>query len=225
MIVFGAPVIRRYDLLAGLLGSLHTQTQQPDRVVVVDNGNDAAKLPCCPALPAQVISPGRNVGCAGAWNLIIDQASAPEDIVIISNDDIELMPESISMIVQAAQRSELVIAHNFSLFSVRRSLVDKIGFFDEHFFPSYYEDNDFHRRVKLAGASWEHIACPCTHAGSASLTVLSAEEQKAVRIRIGKCKSQYLRKWGGVPGQERYKKPFKGNLPRNWDLRPETCPS
>ena len=40
---------------------------------------------------------------------------------------------------------------DFSGFMINRKCWDEVGEFDELFFPSYFEDNDLHRRIQLSG--------------------------------------------------------------------------
>lgn len=232
MIVFGIPVYRRYDLFERLLQTLGASSLRPDKVVVVDNGNNHATAWTAinswttAEHPYTLLSPGYNTGCSGAWNLILDNTE-PGDLVIISNDDMVLAPESIQIVVDAASQADLVQGFGFSLFSVSRQLVDDVGFFDENFHPIYFEDLDFHHRVRLAGRRHTHVDAHAQHAHSATMSTLNPAERKAFGLRQSVLKSYYSRKWGGVPtkGQpERYTTPFNGAPPKGWKLRPVTRP-
>jgi GT2 family glycosyltransferase len=48
-------------------------------------------------------------------------------------------------------------------------MVDKVGLYDENFYPLYYDDNDLERRVDLAGVSKKSIACKMGHDNSSTL--------------------------------------------------------
>lgn len=218
MILFGAPVIRRYDLLWRLLKSVERSELKPDRVVVVDNGCKIDEHPWR-SMATDIVHPGKNIGCSGAWNTLLDHVASSDDIVIVSNDDITLSPDSLSMIVDGFQQSDFVAGHGFSLFAMRRRLVDQIGFFDEHFFPAYFEDNDYTWRMKLAGFKHHVVDGKADHVGSASLHCLPDEEQREFGRVFDKLRLYYFQKWGGRPGEERYKRPFNGNPPKGWKLR------
>jgi hypothetical protein len=41
----------------------------------------------------------------------------------------------------------------FNLFALTKEVVDNVGYFDENFFPAFYEDNDYSRRYELWGKS------------------------------------------------------------------------
>jgi GT2 family glycosyltransferase len=55
-----------------------------------------------------------------------------------------------------------------SLFAVSRGCIEKIGWFDEVFWPAYFEDWDFHRRLVLAGDDQTGVATGVRHHKSAS---------------------------------------------------------
>jgi GT2 family glycosyltransferase len=225
-LVVGVPVYRRYDLLNNFLASVRGSELKPDLVVIVDNGNGGSATAADPGCSTAIKVAGKNLGCAGAWNSMFDYIQ-PDDLVVISNDDIVLAPESLSLIVAAASETDLVIAHGFSLFALKRRLVDEVGYFDENFHPCYYEDLDFHRRVKLAKKSWTHLDAHAKHPEpSATLKSLNQAERKVFDARLSDLKRYYMMKWGGVPPKtdERYDQPFRGGPPRGWKLRPQTQP-
>lgn len=226
MIVFGVPVIRRYDLLWRLFASMRRSNMQPDRVIVIDNGglidSHVVDLP----KNAEVMHMKENVGCSGAWNLVLDACNV-HDVVLISNDDIELSDVTIERVVDGLHGSEFVLGHGFSLFGMHRALPATVGFFDENFFPAYFEDNDYTMRMKCAGIRVGVVDGRATHGGSlpggsASLLCRSKEEQEEFSKTFEKLRSYYVRKWGGYPGEERFKGPFNGKLPSGWRERPVT---
>ena len=101
-------------------------------------------------------------------------------------------------------------APDFSCFMISKKCFYSVGPFDERFYPAYFEDNDYHYRMKMAGfKALKTRQSVYYHYGSR--TKISSEEMKA------KCDAGYLqnrdlykRKWGGFPGEERFKKPFDG---------------
>lgn len=108
----------------------------------------------------------------------------------------------------------IVGAPDYSCFAIGNDYVQRIGPFDEHFDPCYFEDNDSHRRIRTAGyeaAQWT----PFFHHGSTTLS--TDPERRATIQRSGgafeTCRSYYLRKWGGEPGLETFNCPFDGKDP------------
>lgn len=85
--------------------------------------------------------------------------------------------------------------------------------FDEHFIPAYHEDNDYHRRLQLAGLGDRifSVCVPYLHYGSATIN-RSPEIAAAFARKFEQCRAYYVKKWGGVPGEETFPYPFAGKL-------------
>ena len=61
---------------------------------------------------------------------------------------------------------------DFSCFMIKRDFVEKIGWFDENFTPAYFEDNDMHYRIQLAGYHAKRISrSPYYHYGSTTVRI------------------------------------------------------
>jgi GT2 family glycosyltransferase len=93
----------------------------------------------------------------------------------------------------------------FSGFMINRFCWDRVGQFDENFKPAYYEDNDYHYRINLAGL--KAIVVPTSmfyHYGSRT----NAEAFDKPFIDSSPNHMYYREKWGGDPTLETYKTPF-----------------
>lgn len=90
-------------------------------------------------------------------------------------------------------------APTYSLFVVGHRYFEEVGPFDENF-PVYFEDNDSHRRIRLAGyeaAQW----APFWHHTSSTMTddpVRRDEVQRPGGI-FQQSQSYFIQKWGGMP--------------------------
>lgn len=99
---------------------------------------------------------------------------------------------------------------NFSAFAVNQECWGKAGEFDEVFAPAYFEDNDYHYRMKLLEI--KAIILPTAmfyHYGSR--TQNEASENGLPFVSGGSFennRASYVKKWGGVPGQETFKTPY-----------------
>jgi len=109
---------------------------------------------------------------------------------------------------------------DFSAFLVDRRLFELVGCFDESFAPAYFEDEDMRRRVNLHGFQLRGTpAARLYHFGS--VTLASALRAGAVDyLRTFECslksaERHYIRKWGGLPGQETCAQPFAWLSTRN----------
>ena len=107
---------------------------------------------------------------------------------------------------------------DFAAFMINRTCWETIGEFDELFAKAYFEDNCFHRRIKLAGL--KAITLPTAlfyHYGSRTqnqdlnpLTAITKSQMFEKNRRF------YIQKWGGGTDEEKFTHPF--NDPKK-DLR------
>lgn len=101
---------------------------------------------------------------------------------------------------------------DFSCFCVSRRLGQVIGRFDENYSPAYFEDNDTHRRIQLAGYDAGAFA-PYWHFRNGT-TRTDPERAAAVHASFENCKKYYCDKWGAPYdgaspiGRETYLVPF-----------------
>jgi GT2 family glycosyltransferase len=210
MLTLGVPCFRRYDLLQRLLESAERGTVKPDRYMVIDNGSQlrqkiaGGEIVLPPS--AEVHNFNRNIGVSAAWNKIL---TGSPDWVVISNDDVEFAPDMLEKLVRAAETSEAEYlfpgsaGSMFCVFLVKQSGYAKIGPFDENFFPAYFEDNDYHRRMKLLNIHELQVPdAGYLHVGSAYLKSLSPEELAIHHHQFDVNRDYYYRKWGGNPGSE-----------------------
>jgi GT2 family glycosyltransferase len=98
----------------------------------------------------------------------------------------------------------------FSAFALDADCWHEIGEMDELFFPAYHEDNDYHYRMKLDALP--AIVLPTSmffHFGSRT-TIEGGENGKQVvtNLQFENTRSNYVKKWGGRPGEEKYEHPY-----------------
>jgi GT2 family glycosyltransferase len=97
---------------------------------------------------------------------------------------------------------------DFACFMISWEAWKCVGRFDENFTPAYFEDNDYHRRINLAGMEGCSVnTAPYYHYGSqtqnAVATAPVVHPDAFVQNRI-----YYTIKWGGEPGMESFDTPF-----------------
>lgn len=165
-----------------------------------------------------------NRGLAKTWNEGI-MISEDADVTIIFNDDITFSPGDVDLIAGASingTASEFIVVcagwdkihqarammHGLSCFAIQKAAIDTVGYFDENFWPAYFEDNDFWRRCTLAGLS--HIVCTDTNViHDRSWTTRNNAQLAAQNHKTFPGNRQYyLRKWGGGPHEEVFDVPF-----------------
>lgn len=82
---------------------------------------------------------------------------------------------------------------NFSCFLVTPEYLELVGYFDENFTPAWYEDNDSHRRAKLAGLREVcSTKCVSVHIGGVTTRLMPNPNS-------GESQRYFIEKWGGIP--------------------------
>lgn len=214
----GIPTLNRYDLLTKLLVSAEAGTVVPSEYIIVDNGGSYVP-PDHLKEKVRLIRPGCNVGVASAWNMILEVGLAEDEPIAISNDDIVFETKTFELLQNATDANDFVGAcGGWALFAQSPRCVAEVGFYDEHFYPAYYEDCDYLLRLKRAGIPVFDLGFIGAHAGEQS-TVGSTPEQRAL-VAEGRMRnySYFVTKWGadsprwGNPLVENYAEPFDGKL-------------
>lgn len=171
-----------------------------------------------------------NIGVAAAWNS--GMRNAIKDgyrYALISNDDVLLEKKSVESCLNIINDTGVaIVSPNFcvpsrdgqdmyferdlgliesihwSCFIVDMyQLIENCGWFDENFYPAYFEDNDMFYRMHLSGL--RHLLD--TENGfyhKQSATCIDVVTQGDWE----KCQQYYIEKWGGPPGEETFIRPF-----------------
>lgn len=105
-----------------------------------------------------------NRGLSRSWNDgIINAFDDACEICVLANDDCFFEKEAFASLLDAYKESEgdifyvmskeldALVHSGFALTILTPRLVEKIGYFDENFFPAYYEDIDYVIRIRLSG--------------------------------------------------------------------------
>lgn len=179
-------------------------------------------------LPIVVPNYEENRGVSWAWNDGMNNAIA-SDVAIITNDDIVFEMGCLRRMVDILAYTpgmDLVSAVNtrdfpepgsgsvhevdYSCFAVKpESFIRKFGYFDENFFPAYFEDNDMYRRIELAGGMQRKLLeARMYHKGSQ--TQLGGSKRVVSHEAFEANRAYYRNKWGGIPGEETFDAPFNG---------------
>lgn len=97
---------------------------------------------------------------------------------------------------------------DFACFMITERCFQQVGPFDENFYPAYFEDNDYHRRIILSGLNSRMITnAPYYHYGSTTQRTNDGVQPKDFELN----RQYYKEKWGGVPGAETFATPY--NIP------------
>jgi GT2 family glycosyltransferase len=143
-----------------------------EHLLVIDNGEGTDTLEFSDkfAKVTHLRMPA-NLGVGGSWNLGIKSFPYAHRWFIASND-VVFLPGALERLSKA-KRDELTLtadAPHFQCFALGDELVSDIGLFDEcGFYPAYFEDNDYMRRVLFAGLNIRKIIMPITHDNSSTI--------------------------------------------------------
>jgi GT2 family glycosyltransferase len=142
------PVLNRYDLLDQLLDSINYPI---DNIFIVDNGGEYSLPQKYGHLNIKLMNMPCNVGVAASWNLGIKCYPHSEYWVFSAIDTIILL-DTLEKTAKECTKENLTISnYGFSYFAVGSEIIKKIGLFDENYYPAYYEDFDFEKRVRDSG--------------------------------------------------------------------------
>ena len=209
-IVLGIPTLSRFDLLEQCIDSALAGTVAPDAVVVVDNSAGH----CPRRADVTYLVPDHNVGVAAGWNLIA--AHSGDADLLICNDDVVLERDTLALLLEVAAADDRagivspIEGQRFCCFYLRRAAYQDVGPFDESFWPAYFEDNDYHRRLTLANWASPIALSAVEHAHSATMQREDPASMQLHHARFRSNARRYARKWGGAVGQETVTEPYRG---------------
>ena len=168
--VLGFATLKRFDLAERLLASIDYPVEH---LVIIDNSGSQSWNPTKPDLVTNlwVIRVPFGLGLVGAWNLIVKSTPYAPYWVLI-NDDAWFEPNSLQIIAEnvdteALNFPDIIPAWSCAIFG--EGMINKVGLYDERFYPLYCDDNDLERRVDQAGVAKKFIAAKVHHENSSTL--------------------------------------------------------
>jgi hypothetical protein len=225
--VIGVPIVNGFHWLERLVNSIDYPV---DELCVINNNGRGeldddlyflskqkhefiGKITIC-TLPS-------NIGCAGAWNLII-KSYLMKPYWVICNHDIAFTPGYLKEMAYKSNVSNVGMvfsAHQeWCLFLIKDWVVQNCGLFDENLYPAYCEDADYSIRIKHLGIETAHVSLPYLHGDkgyeeSGSQT-WRTEDGLYPKIRIAHdLNHEYMAKKWGDEWKEKY-----------WDFTPTRHP-
>ncbi|MHB1098514.1 MAG: glycosyltransferase family 2 protein [Burkholderiales bacterium] len=128
-------------------------------LIIIDNGLCLHSLKVASAYVGRVdvIPLPANLGVAASWNLGV-KVSPMSPWWMIANYDIVFEPGSMARFHEQSNRHGILLGghewdwqHRWSCFTVGEDIIRDVGLWDERFFPAYFEDTDYERRLGLNG--------------------------------------------------------------------------
>lgn len=165
-----------------------------------------------------------NIGCSGAWNLIIKSYMLSPYWVIV-NHDIKFSPGILQQFDENGLDTNFGLIHaensnlglgKWDLFLIKDWVIKSCGLFDENLYPAYAEDADYIMRMINIGIQSKTLNIPYLHGEKDYETSGSQTWREDIRLKEKLHKSIYLneneylnKKWGdGWRMCSPYKTPF-----------------
>lgn len=168
--VVGFATLKRFDLADRLLASIDYPVEH---LVIVDNSGEASWNPKKPdsVINMWVIRVPFGLGLVGAWNLIIKSTPYSPYWVLV-NDDAWFEAGSLKKIAEEVDTDALNfldIVPSWSAVVFGQGMIEKVGLYDERFYPLYFDDNDLERRVDFHQVPKKIIDAKVHHENSSTL--------------------------------------------------------
>lgn len=215
------PVVGDFDHAERMLASIDVRV---GRLVIVDNSLTGWRSQTRD--DAAYIRPVLGLGYPGGINAgIMQTPDAPW--WLFCSADLVFAPGDLAHIAEtmhAATGPRVVTGSHRGLRwvygAVNVATIERVGIMDAHtFFPIYFDDDDYEYRARLAGVEWLHHDGGMRHAGSQ--TIKDPDHGAANGRTFPLNRAAYLAKWGGLPGDERFRTPWNvPGLPL-WATRPD----
>ena len=205
--------VNRPDLLERAVASM---SDIAENLTIIDNSDDGIDLrfppakylrPTCPLFFTQAINyallDAKRRGCSFLLRQHSDAMAHPGVCLAL----VELARK-----LTAEGRKWGVIFTNYdTLGAFNLDLLEDVGLWDT-VLPAYFSDNDYWRRVTLAGYEIVRTGFEVDHEGSA---VIRSDARLGFlnEVTFPLYHQYYLAKWGGAPGSETFNAPFNGRLP------------
>jgi len=168
--VLGFATVRRFDLADRLLESINYPVEE---LVIIDNSGLGSWEPVKPPKVKRmtVMRPPYGLGLVGAWNLIVKSTPYAPYWVLV-NDDCVFDSDALQVIAEQANPEGLghpQVSPRWAAIVLGEGIVDQVGLYDERFYPLYFDDNDFERRIEAAHGLVYDIPAVIHHDNSASI--------------------------------------------------------
>lgn len=233
--LIGVPVINRGDLLLDLVFSIDYPVA---KLAIVQNGHEPDVIEAIEKIKTGALNPNiksvyvstpfRNLGVSPSWNHII--TSFPEvPYVLIPSADIKFGKGDLEKVVETNSicPDAFLSLDGFACFVIPQSVVEKVGLFDENIYPCYYEDNDYHRRMKLANINFLTLEkLSIVHQGGSQTIMSNPFFNSANGRSFGMNADYYFDKWGRTTPvhdyDSMYQHPFNDTTrqPYDWKYSP-----
>ncbi len=210
----GIPYVNRPDLLR-----LAVESVRPlwPGTFILDNSEDGEIEAAAADWPVEVRwFTGISLTFSQSMNYIFTEAYRRGSRVCLTmHNDAEAAPRTAEELLQKAREADdtgrpwgAIFTHYDTLVVFNMTAVGDTGGWDT-VLPQYFADNDYYRRLRLAG--WETLesGLPVEHHNGASSTIKADPWRNHLNgVTFPLYEKYYAMKWGGPAGSERFETPF-----------------
>jgi len=203
MFSIGIPTLNRADLLNPSLQKYQRDFKGID-IHIIDNGQQELLK----TENTYIHKEDSNLGVAASWNKLCRIIFQKNDWALLINDDIYLgyTPNTVNAAILKSKVGIVQSAFNWSVILISKKLYEKVGEFDETFFPAYYEDSDYMYRLQMLRLRHE------VDLSLNPLVVLQSQTYHKAPELVNKAMKEnrlrYIEKWGNSPLLEIFKTPY-----------------
>ena len=208
-------------------------------LTVVNNFDDPEVAELCRNIEkegAEIIWKPENIGIGRSWNIGLRQVETGRcDYIlifsasVIFHKPIEYFLEKVWNQEQKEKKFTYAMNRTYKhCFITTRLGVEKMKYYDENFYPSYYEDTDYCYRSAIFGYDKKGMVHIFENQWVVSIKrSLALETEKRLlrhyELNSSRMRNYYIKKWGGLQSSEKYKTPYNDpNMEINdWKLETE----
>lgn len=143
-----------------------------------------------------------NLGVARSWNLGIKQGHDWTFLVSCSVRFPEMFTEVIKVLESHDSEFIFLTYLGWHLTAVSKKLVEKIGYFDENFYPAYCEDTDYVKRMHLSNIPTKFKEVPA-YIQKVNIGLISGAQ-----VNNRRTDTYWRKKWGAGVNEVGYPLPF-----------------
>lgn len=227
------------DLFASVQGKTRHDVHWYIHCHSSDPALEAQLVDFCATASANLTLHRANRGVARSWNDgILESFTDGRELTLVINDDIEFIPGGLDDFVSflqgyngiglgflhgveaAGMRKGQIVKQDFACFAYGWMAFEKVGAFDENFFPAYSEDSDYITRIKKAQVPFVTDDRVLVQHARNKTTRVSADVRAIISAAKIANQKYFETKWGSAVLHELYDTPFDAfPLKIEWDQR------
>lgn len=147
-----------------------------------------------------------NLGIARAWNIGARKVVEEKLDYLVVMSSTMLFDKGMNDFVEQMEANSnpwgLETQHIWHLIAIKRAMIERCGYFDENFYPAYYEDSDYIRRWELNGIHnpmSQTQKLPKVEVAAGLQGTALAKDSGVVKIDYAASRQYFVEKWGSEP--------------------------